>query len=222
MDKIMEDENNSSMSWLDYTCKAINYNAFDYWENALEMEIVDGRIFSKKDDVNKMPFCIISNTIAEKVLGRTDDVIGETITINDVDFEVIGLYSAKESYYETFAFVLNSYSKEHFGSDVGSSSITYKIIPTSPDLRDEVVETVNNKLLEYLNSDEFYIEEDYTSYEEEVSSIFGIIELVFGGIAGLSLLVGGIGIMNIMLVSVNERIKEIGIRMALRSKCWKY
>ena len=46
-------------------------------------------------------------------------------------------------------------------------------------------------------------------------AVIGVIELVFAGIAGLSLLVGGIGIMNIMLVSVNERIKEIGIRMAL-------
>jgi putative ABC transport system permease protein len=89
------------------------------------------------------------------------------------------------------------------------------IEPSSYEYRTDAENLVKEKLSEYLNSDEYALLYDYTSYIETIENIFGIVELVFGGIAGLSLLVGGIGIMNIMLVSVNERIKEIGIRMAL-------
>jgi len=197
-----------------YQCQAITYGALDLSDTST-LSLEEGRNFTKMDDVNRLPFCIISTEIANQMLGRSDGIVGEILKINDVDFEIIGVYSAKDSYYESTVYVLNSYAKYNFGKDITIQQKYYQIEPISPDLKDTVTEIVNNRLLEYLNSDEFWMEQDFSSYEDELSSVFGIIELVFGGIAGLSILVGGIGIMNIMLVSVNERIKEIGIRMAL-------
>lgn len=209
-----KDSEEVSGMWNSYECQAISYSALDLSDTS-NRSLIEGRNFSKMDDVNRLPFCIISRDIANTMLGRSNDIVGEKIKINKVDFEIIGVYSAKDSYYESTVFVLNSYAKDNFGKDITANQKYYQIEPISPDLKDAVTETVNNKLLEYLNSDEFWIEQDFSSYQDELSSVFGIIELVFGGIAGLSILVGGIGIMNIMLVSVNERIKEIGIRMAL-------
>ncbi len=209
-----EAEESSGMWWNSYQCQAITYSALDMSETS-QLSLIEGRNFSQMDDINRLPFCVISTEIANKMLRKSNDVIGNTLKINNIDFEVIGVYSAKDTYYESVVYVLNSYAKYHFGQDIIPQQKYYQIEPISPDLKDTVTETVNNKLLEYLNSNEFFMEQDFSSYEDQLSSVFGIIELVFGGIAGLSILVGGIGIMNIMLVSVNERIKEIGIRMAL-------
>jgi putative ABC transport system permease protein len=201
--------------WYSYGCASVDdvyfANIFKTYSYTYGIEMIEGRTFTKMDSENKMPFCIISTEIASIVFGRTEDVVGETITMNDTEFKIIGLYTATEEYIERTAFVLTSYVKEHWEAQ----DENYVINITSTDVREEVTELVNEKLQEYLNSNEYYIDQDYSSYEDEINSIFGVIELIFGGIAGLSLLVGGIGIMNIMLVSVNERIKEIGIRMAL-------
>lgn len=196
-------------------CTGVNY---EYLNN---LKITEGRKFTKLDDDNRMPFCIVQESAAETILGRTDNLIGETIKINNYDFEIIGTFSesiqSMFSYAGKTVYVLNSFAKDHFqesGNSMGGLSFNVK--PISSDVRDEAEEVVRNKLLEYMDSDEFQVVGNYSeAIANEAKTITGIIELVFAGIAGLSLVVGGIGIMNIMLVSVNERIKEIGIRMAL-------
>ena len=166
---------------------------------------------------DRMVVCMISESVAYEFFGRTEKVVEESLTINGYDFKIIGIFrtnSEEDTGYYTY--VLNSFASGYFQTtgDYGSS-ITFIIKPTSSETRAEAVELVKTKLSEYLSKNEYYVSEDLNQMMEEINAVFGIIELVFAGIAGLSLLVGGIGIMNIMLVSVNERIKEIGIRMAL-------
>lgn len=210
--KQMEKTNSDETFFMEYPqCVGVNY------ESTKNLELVAGRKFNKMDDEHRMPFCIIQTSLAEKVLGRSDNIIGEIIKINGFDFEIIGQFDEEKNSYGTEkVYVLNSYADDYFEkskNDMGGLSFTVK--PVSSERREEAVEVIREKLLEYMPSDEFYISGDMTTYTNEVETIVGIIELVFAGIAGLSLVVGGIGIMNIMLVSVNERIKEIGIRMAL-------
>lgn len=196
-------------------CTGVNY---EYLNN---LKVTEGRKFTKLDDDNRMPFCIIQESAAEVILGRTDNLVGETIKINNYEFEIIGVFSeslqSMFSYSGKTVYVLNSFAKDHFQeSGTSMGGISFNVKPVSSDRREEAEEVVRNKLLEYMDSDEFQVIGNYSeAIANEAKTITGIIELVFAGIAGLSLVVGGIGIMNIMLVSVNERIKEIGIRMAL-------
>ena len=133
--------------------------------------------------------------------------------INGYEFKIIGVFSGENYNYGYFTFVLNSCVSGYFKSD--NQAISFHVEASSYENREEAVNLIKSTLSQYLSNNEYYISQNYGNFLDEINSVFGIIELVFGGIAGLSLLVGGIGIMNIMLVSVNERIKEIGIRMAL-------
>lgn len=196
-------------------CTGVNYEFLD------DLKLTAGRKFTKMDEENRMPFCIVQENVADILFGRTDNIVGETIKINNYDFEVIGTFSesiqSMYSYSSSTVYVLNSFAKEYFQeSNNYMGGLSFNVKPVSSELRGEAEEVVRNKLLEYMDSDEFQVIGDYSeAMANEAKTITGIIELVFAGIAGLSLVVGGIGIMNIMLVSVNERIKEIGIRMAL-------
>lgn len=184
-------------------------------------KIIEGRAFNQLDDKSRMPFCIISESVANEFFEDDQEIIGGKITINGYEFEVVGIVSfetdsALVSYTGSsyIAYVLNSYVDGYFTSN-NSYGTNYYIYPTSYEEREQAVELIKQKLSKYLTKSEYNISSDANNMINEINAVFGIIELVFGGIAGLSLLVGGIGIMNIMLVSVNERIKEIGIRMAL-------
>ncbi len=197
------------------TCTGVNYEFLN------KLNLDSGRKFTKMDEENRMPFCIIQNSVAEQLLGKSDDILGQTIKINNYDFEIIGTFEepvqSMVSYSSSTIYVLNSFAKDYFKeSDNQGMGLSFNVKPVSNERRKEAEEAIRNRLLEYMDSEEFYISSDFsTAFAQEQDTIIGIIELVFAGIAGLSLVVGGIGIMNIMLVSVNERIKEIGIRMAL-------
>lgn len=208
--KRQKEQNDDTMVYNSTSCMSINYNLLD------DLELVEGRKFTKMDEEQRMPFCIIQTSLAQKVLGKSTDIVGETIKINGCEFKIIGRFDEEKNSYEEHVYVLNSYAKDYFVTDNNNyEGLNFTIKPVSQERRDEAVEIIREKLLEYMPENEFYISSNMESYQQEIDTIMGIIELVFGGIAGLSLVVGGIGIMNIMLVSVNERIKEIGIRMAL-------
>ena len=197
--------------------QGVSYDYAKEYATKNKDKMVAGRPFSKMDDENRLPVCMISESVAYEFFGRTEKVVGESLTINGYDFKIIGIFrtnSEEDTGYYTY--VLNSFASGYFQTtgDYGSS-ITFIIKPTSSETRAEAVELVKTKLAEYLSKNEYYVSEDLNQMMDEINAVFGVIELEFAGIAGLSLLVGGIGIMNIMLVSVNERIKEIGIRMAL-------
>ena len=209
IEKLSIEERNMLMAWPQ--CTGTSY------KTTQKLELVDGRNFTKMDEEYRMPFCIIQTNLAERVLGKTENIIGEKIKINNYEFEIIGQYDEEEMYYGgENVYVLNSYANDYFEKgETDMGGLTFTVKPISLEKREEAVEIIRKKLLEYMGTNEFYINSDMQTFAEETNTIIGIVELVFAGIAGLSLLVGGIGIMNIMLVSVNERIKEIGIRMAL-------
>lgn len=186
---------------------------YDYVKE-LKDDLVKGRLFTKMDDQNRMPICMISESVAYEFFGSIEGVVGKNLKINDYEFKVIGIFKTASEDLGYYTYVLNSYASGYFdkGNSIGMS---FYIEPVSQEYREEAVTLIKEKLNEYLSKNEYYVSEDYSQFLDQINAVFGVIELVFGGIAGLSLLVGGIGIMNIMLVSVNERIKEIGIRMAL-------
>ena len=171
----------------------------------------EGRLLNKKDVLNKMPYTVINTYTAELLFGRTD-VIGKTLNINNHEFEIIGvLYPNEEDLIAGFlqAEVYISYYYVIEYMDEGLNPPIYMLDITNKKYTQEVKANIKKILNEYLNTEQYsIITNDIDEFVNSMESIIDIVEIVFAAIAGLSILVGGIGIMNIMLVSVSERIKE--------------
>ncbi len=185
------------------------------------LELESGRFLMTPDINNNTNVCIINSDMAKDLIGRTD-VVGEQIKLNGRSFTVIGVLKATNSNSSMLALTGKSYeayipytSLIRLSEDVGLN-VTNIYFSAVNDNVDAAQNAMKQKLLDRFNNDEdsFYIF-SMSSIAEATASVTNILSLLLGGIAGISLLVGGIGIMNIMLVSVTERTREIGIRKAI-------
>lgn len=195
--------------------KAVDENYFAIAE--IEDTLLYGRLLDKKDIVNKMPYIVLREDVAKELFGRSN-VVGQTLNVDNHEFEVIGILEYNDielSEYSSIGMYISYYYAKDYMDTFGSQ---YKIFVTNEN-KDQVKKDLKDIMNEYFSTDEYYIySEDLEEMMDSLGSMIDIIEMVFAGIAGLSIVVGGIGIMNIMLVSVSERIKETGIRMALGAK----
>lgn len=198
------------------------------------LELFSGRFLKQTDIDNNSYVVVITKDTATELLGRAD-AVGESIKLNGKSFLVIGVLSDSSSLTQGTAVSSSSDSDD---SDSSSSSVQlegYIPFSTMTRLADNVLdvtmfyasgtdedslEPAENALTELLmerfgqDEDAFSIV-DQSEIMEAMSSVTNTMSLMIGGIAAISLLVGGIGIMNIMLVSVTERTREIGIRKAI-------
>ena len=201
----------------------IDENYIDMYPNYLsEDKLLYGRYLDKKDIINRMPYIVIREDCALALFHRKD-VVGKKLTINNVEVEIIGVTKQVEEGALIYIELDAIYASYYFVNDVINSNkaingCVYNIETTKSEYSSEV-ETEIKKLLKNYGDDHFTVFSlDLTDALQEIDTIVTVVKLVFGGIASLSIIVGGIGIMNIMLVSVSERIKETGIRMALGAK----
>lgn len=178
--------------------------------------------FLKNADVNGATFvAVINQTAAEELFGQTH-VVGETISLNGYHFTVIGVLEEEDSTVGNSSDRLEAYIPITALSKIAGSSreITTFYISSADE---ESMDAVENEITKYLyqrfsyDSDAFSVTNSSTIMET-MSSVNDTMRWMLGGIAAISLLVGGIGIMNIMLVSVTERTREIGIRKAIGAK----
>ena len=198
------------------------------------LELFSGRFLKQTDIDNNSYVVVITKDTATELLGRVD-AVGESIKLNGKSFLVVGVLSDSTSLTQGAAVTGSSDSDD---SDSSSSSVQlegYIPFSTMTRLADNVLdvtmfyasgtdedslEPAENALTELLmerfgeDEDAFSIV-DQSEIMEAMSSVTNTMSLMIGGIAAISLLVGGIGIMNIMLVSVTERTREIGIRKAI-------
>ena len=199
------------------------------------LELYSGRFLKQTDTDNNSYVVVLTKDTATELLGRAD-AVGESIKLNGKSFLVIGVLDDSSSLTQGTASVTSSEDSDSDGSD--SSSVQLEgYIPFSTMTRiadnvldvsmfyasgtdEESLDPAKNALTELLlerfgqDEDAFSVV-DQSEIMEAMSNVTNTMSLMIGGIAAISLLVGGIGIMNIMLVSVTERTREIGIRKAI-------
>ncbi len=197
---------------------AIDENYTKYYKEA-KIEVLKGRFFDTKDIISKVPFVVLREDVAKNLYGSID-VVGKKIYVDNKELEVIGIIKQSEENDNTYFKASAAYVSYYYAKDyLTIPTPVYRVYVDSNNYILDVSNNLKNIVSEYVSSDNYNIYSiDITQYIQEVISIVNIVELIFVGIASLSILVGGIGIMNIMLVSVSERIKETGIRMALGAR----
>lgn len=183
-------------------------------------EIDKGRFIEKSDVDKRAKVLVAGPKIAEKLFGSVAEALDKKVTIDNVNFKVIGIIKSKGG----GGFGGPDYDSYFFGPyttgfifDPDKKFIRFAIKTDENVSLEKVKEEIKTAMLKRYKDDEFSIVEP-TEILSIVNSIFGIMNVVLVAIASISLLVGGIGIMNIMYVTVSEKTKEVGIRRAIGAR----
>ena len=197
--------------------------------NIREWPIASGRPFTEQDVRSATKVCLLGLTVVENLFGSIDP-IGQVVRIKKIPFTVIGVLERKgqspqgQDQDDTIYIPVTTAQKKIFGTTFPGMVRSIMVKARSAEDLDTAEKQIN-ELLRQRHRIGPKKENDFTvrnltqimQVREESSKVF---TLLLGAIASVSLLVGGIGIMNIMLVSVTERTREIGIRMAVGAKTW--
>ena len=177
-----------------------------------------GRMITKGDERAQRKVTVLGKSVVEDLFGQSDPV-GKQVTIGEQNFEVIGTLSEFGSGgfgidIDSFVIIPITTAQSVFGID---SVQEIAVKAESPETIDEVIDLVEANLARKYSQDDFSVI-DQGNLLATITQILGVITAALGGIAAISLVVGGVGIMNIMLVSVTERTREIGLRKAVGAK----
>lgn len=193
----------------------------DYWE-VFENPIEDGRFFTEEEMLHRLNVCVLGAEVVESLFPRTDP-IGKEIYINGIKFKVVGTLEKKGRIFgqtqdKVVVIPFHTFKKLHPQTE----DVFIAAKPKSPELLDKAIEEIEELLrrrrgVPFLKPNNFGIftqDTIATLYRQLTTGIYTAMIVI----ASIALFVGGIGVMNIMLVSVRERIREIGIRKAIGAR----
>jgi putative ABC transport system permease protein len=188
-------------------------------------DIASGRIFTSQEIRSAAKVCLLGKTVVENLFGEDVDPIGQTIRFKNIPFKVIGTLSEKGE---------NTFGQDQDDMILAPYTTVQKRITRQTNFRSIVmsavsenkIEVATQQIEEALRFSHKLKETDENDFmirtQQELISTFSSISemmlVLLGTISAISLIVGGIGIMNIMYVSVTERIREIGLRLAIGGK----
>ncbi|MGG3453101.1 ABC transporter permease [Paenibacillus rhizolycopersici] len=189
------------------------------YEEVQDFHVQAGRYIIDMDNEFRMKVALIGTEAASTYFG-TDNPVGQTIQLNGSSFTIVGLLESKGSSLTASndnKLLIPIATAERFLQSRGVRSITVQVQDTKE------IDTVKTSLetdldKKFQNADNAYSIFNSQEMLDTLNSTTQMLSMALGGIAGISLLVGGIGIMNIMLVSVSERTREIGVRKAIGAK----
>ena len=183
------------------------------------VKISSGRAFSKEDEQNLNSVTLIDENTQKSLFGENENPIGKVILFNKKPLkiigavnlsDVIGLNSSELNIFAPYTMVMNKVSGEKY---IGSITVKVK-----DDVDSQVAQKSITDLLKAKHGKKDFFIMNTDTLKKTIESTTGTMKILISSIAVISLVVGGIGVMNIMLVSVTERTKEIGIRMAIGAK----
>ncbi|MDO4983060.1 MAG: ABC transporter permease [Eubacteriales bacterium] len=183
------------------------------------LKLVMGRFLKSSDIRNHTQVCVVSNKVANDFIGY-EDCVGQELSLDGMRYTIVGVLQEDESLMGTMLSASDVYipytSLMRLATSV-SSSVTEFTLSAADGFTMEQLEDYMNELLSerFEEDDDAYSVITLAVLEDAMDQITNVLSILLGGIAGISLVVGGIGIMNIMMVTVTERTREIGIRKAI-------
>ena len=185
------------------------------------MQLAMGRFLKTADVENRAYVCVLNETAATELVGYVD-CVEQAVALNGVEYTVVGVLADNEDSLTSMMTagsmaVYLPYTSLLRLSDSLTDEVTSFYVSAPEGGTMETAETAMTELLmeRFEDDDEAFAVSSQSVLEDTMSSITSVLTILLGGIAAISLVVGGIGIMNIMLVTVTERTREIGIRKAI-------
>ena len=194
------------------------YGTTPAYYNVQGLKLKYGRFLKSADVENASYVTVLAYNTAEELFGKAD-AVGEQITIGGRNFLIVGVLEEDKSLFASMIGGYSAYAPFTVESRMADEPYVTALSVSPAGNTDDTESQVNSFMLTRFHQDkDAFRLMNMSSISDAMSTVTGTLSLLLGGIAAISLLVGGIGIMNIMLVSVTERTKEIGIRKAIGAR----
>lgn len=224
---------NSSGQWIygNNNTQSSIYGVNQDYLSIRQLKVADGEMFTDTDIKSASKVCILGQTVVDYLFPNGSDPIGKVVRFNSIPFRVIGVLKKKgynsmgmdqdDLVLAPYTTVMKRIMAQTYLGGIVCSAITEEASQPAQDQITEILRR-NHKLKDATDTTEADEDDFNIRSQEEISSMMNstmsTITILLGSVAGISLLVGGIGIMNIMYVSVTERTREIGLRMSVGAR----
>lgn len=224
---------NSSGQWIygNNNTQSSIYGVNQDYLSIRQLKVADGEMFTDTDIKAAAKVCILGQTVVDYLFPDGSDPIGKVVRFNSIPFRVVGVLQKKgynsmgmdqdDLVLAPYTTVMKRILAQTYLGGIVCSAITEEASQPAQDQISEILRR-NHKLKDATETTEADEADFNIRSQEEISSMMNstmsTITILLGSVAGISLLVGGIGIMNIMYVSVTERTREIGLRMSVGAR----